>query len=139
MEYNNKRYESFAYTIYKKYCERTNTKLNEFNVNEPLRFNYAAYPQEGYTYVPFVDVYNGNVPSDIDENSIVLIGAYATGLQDRYLTPIKGGVLSNGVEIHANIIDAFIRNDVLHEFNTIAAAFIVLVVNLSFGLVHYHL
>lgn len=128
MEYNNQRYESFGYTIYKKYCEQKGIKLNDYNVNEALRINYTAMPQEGYTEVSFSDVYNGIVPSDIDENSIVLIGAYATGLQDRYLTPIKGGILVDGVEIHANIIDAYLKNDVLYDFNKIAAAFIVLII-----------
>ena len=135
MEYDEE-YVSFSYKIYEKYCEYNGYKINKYNNNEAYRINYASNPGEGYTTISFSDVYNGIVPSDID-GAIVLVGAYAAGLQDAYYTPIKSGVLTNGVEIHASIIDAYTRNDLVTEVNKALLIISILIIISIFAYLIY--
>ena len=129
-------YVSFSYKIYEKYCEANGYKINKYNNNEAYRINYASEPFEGYTTISFVDIYNGLVPSDL-EDCIVLVGAYAAGLSDSYYTPIKSGVLEYGVEIHANIIDAYTRNDLVEEGNKALIIILVLIIIAVFAYIIY--
>ena len=135
MEYDEE-YVSFSYKIYEKYCEYNGYKINKYNNNEAYRINYASNPGEGYTTISFSDVYNGIVPSDID-GAIVLVGAYAAGLQDAYYTPIKSGVLTNGVEIHANIIDAYTKDDLVVESNKALMIISILIIISLFAYLIY--
>lgn len=54
---------------------------------------------------------NGEVSPSYFENRIVLIGPYATGFKDDFLTPISGKNTLYGVEIHANIIQSLLDNN----------------------------
>ncbi len=106
--------DSFAYAIYRSYQTSRSETARQFNSSDVFRFNYSASSGQGYSIVSFYDVYEGRVPSDT-EGSIVLIGALASGLQDSYFTPIDRGSQSYGVEIHANIIDAFLKDELIVE------------------------
>ena len=79
---------------------------------------------------------NPNKYSDL-EGSIVLIGSYCAGLQDSYFTPINTGSLMYGVEVHANMIDAYIRNDIINEFNASLIIFIAVVILILFAYLIY--
>ena len=135
MEYEEE-YVSFSYKIYEKYCEYYGYKINEYENNEIYRINYASNPGEGYTTISFSDIYHGNVPSDLD-GAIVLVGAYAAGLGDAYYIPIKSGVLTNGVEIHASIIDAYTRNDLVTEVNKALLIISILIIISIFAYLIY--
>ena len=114
MEYDGNIYESFSYMIYKEYNKKLGNDYNIYNNNDIYRINFSAKPQESYTVISFSDVYNGLVPSDI-EDAIVLVGAYAAGMQDSYYTPINRGKLNYGVEVHANIIDSYLKNNLISD------------------------
>ena len=129
-------YDSFSYAIYKKYCEVNNIEIKSYDNNSIYRINYSAIPGESYTVVSFSDVYNNIVPSDI-EGAIVLIGAYCTGLQDMYYTPIKSGVQNYGVEIHANIIDCYLKDNLITEVPNYLISLIGLLIILIFAYVIY--
>ena len=135
-KYNDVIYPSFSYEIYKRYCDVNGYDLNQYKNNQKYRINYTAYPGYGYTVVSFSDVYNGNIPSDI-ENGIVLIGAYSEELQDSLYTPIKAGKKMYGVEVHANIIDSYTRNDFSVDINFALALFIGLLLILLFAYIIY--
>lgn len=114
MEFDNNTYESFSYSIYKEYNKKIGKDYTKYKNNDIFRINYSANPQESYTVLSFSDIYNGFVPDDI-EDAIVLIGAYCAGMQDSYYTPINRGVLNYGVEVHANIIDSFLKNNLISD------------------------
>lgn len=102
---------SFAYTIYMEYAKKNNLPTQ---ITPPLdnlnRFHiaFSGLPGDYYAGNSFVRVLDGTIPADFFANSIVLIGPYATGMQDQYYTPIDTSQLMYGVEIHANILQAII-------------------------------
>jgi CHASE2 domain-containing sensor protein/signal transduction histidine kinase len=67
-----------------------------------------------YPVVSFASVLHGEVPASFFHRKLVLVGATASGLRDRFATPVSGreGVMS-GVEIHANILDALLSHHVI--------------------------
>lgn len=64
---------------------------------------------QNYTKLSFASVLAGNVPADQLRGRIVLIGVTASGLYDRFATPVSGelGPLP-GVYIHANVLDTLL-------------------------------
>ena len=77
--------------------------------------------QEGFWYLPFTgapgdysesiplyDVIEGNIPPEYFADRIVLIGPYAVGLQDSYITAMDHAVPMYGVEYQANVIEAIL-------------------------------
>ncbi|SFU21658.1 CHASE2 domain-containing protein [Paraburkholderia aspalathi] len=64
---------------------------------------------QNYAKLSFADVLAGNVPADKLCGRIVLIGVTASGLYDRFATPVSGelGPLP-GVYIHANVLDTLL-------------------------------
>ena len=117
-------YESFSYSIYKKHMVNLGKDFNRYNKNEYYRFKYSAKPNTAYTIVSLTDILNDRIPLDDFKNSIVLVGAYATGLGDDFYTPIKRGSKMYGVEIHANLIDAYINDNLLKDSNSYLNLFI---------------
>ncbi len=66
-----------------------------------------AGPPGSYATVSFVSVLQGEVPPELLRDRIVLVGATAAGLGDRFATPVGGTRdLMAGVEVQANIVDA---------------------------------
>ncbi len=59
--------------------------------------------QDSFAYFSARDVLDGGLAPGSLQGKIVLVGAWATGLGDRHLTP--SGRILNGLEIHATIID----------------------------------
>lgn len=105
------RIKSFSRTIYEKYCEQKGTVPNP----EPKTtegFFYIPYTAKSGGYYDFVsvsDLYYGTIDSSFFSGKIVLIGPYAAGLQDEYRTSLDHAVSTYGVEIQANLVDAFRR------------------------------
>lgn len=101
-------YGSFAYEIYSLYCENTGNTMNtpKLDKNGRMWINYAGRPYD-YEYISFCDVVSGKVDARIFTDCIVLIGAYATGLQDQFAVPNSANQMF-GVEIHANIVQALL-------------------------------
>jgi CHASE2 domain-containing sensor protein/signal transduction histidine kinase len=64
---------------------------------------------ENYTKLSFVNVLAGKVPAEQLRGRIVVIGVTASGLYDRFATPVSGelGPLP-GVYIHANVLDTLL-------------------------------
>jgi CHASE2 domain-containing sensor protein/signal transduction histidine kinase len=64
---------------------------------------------QSYTRLSFASVLAGNVPADQLRGRIVVIGVTASGLYDRFATPVSGelGPLP-GVYIHANVLDTLL-------------------------------
>jgi len=65
-----------------------------------------------YNYISPVDIIEGKVQKEEIEGKFVLIGTSALGLFDLRAIPLDSTI--PGVEIHANVIDNILQNDILH-------------------------
>lgn len=105
---------SFAFEIYKKFAQKLGLEINydiPTDENGEFYIPYSAKPGGYSDSFSFVDVLKGKINPDIFEDKIVLIGPYATGLMDNYITSIEHNEQMYGVEIHANIIDTLINGN----------------------------
>jgi CHASE2 domain-containing sensor protein/nitrogen-specific signal transduction histidine kinase len=74
-----------------------------------------AGPPGSFPQVSFVDVLNGRVPPDVVAGRIVLVGATAAGMGDRFSTPMSGTLETmSGVELHANYLDSILEGRMIH-------------------------
>lgn len=102
---------SFSNAIYHLYCDRqgiTPSRVKTDKYGKTL-INYSGKPND-YEYISMLDVLNGSVDSRTFGGSIVLVGAYAAGMQDNFNVPNGNSRQMFGVEIHANILQAFMQN-----------------------------
>ena len=67
---------------------------------------YAGKPFD-YEAVSMSDLLSGKVDSRVFTDCIVLVGAYANGLQDQFSVPNSANEMF-GVEINANIIQGYL-------------------------------
>ena len=95
----------------------------------------------GFWYVPFcgrpgdfsesigvIDVLEGRVPAEYFSGKIVLIGPYAAGLQDSYVTAADHAQTMYGVEYQANLIQSLLWGDYkkeVMEFSQLAVLFFI--------------
>ena len=72
---------------------------------------YFAYSGKagGYSVVSMADVLDGTVNAAVFKDAVVLVGAYAVGMQDSYMPAIDHSSQMYGVEIHANILEALLE------------------------------
>ena len=95
------------------------------------RFFYIPYtgrPGDFYDGVSISRLIRGEIPAAYWAGKIVLIGPYATALQDAYFTPIDKGTQMFGVEIQANMIQSLLENNVKKELPSLpqlAALFVL--------------
>ncbi len=96
-----------SYRTYTRYCELTGTEafVPELDERGCLWIDYAGRPYD-YEHIPITDVLDGTVDPRAFRDCVVLIGAYALGLRDEYSVPGSSEQMF-GVEINANIIQAF--------------------------------
>lgn len=92
-----------------------------------LYLNFRG-PAKSYKYISAVDVYNNTADKKSLEGKFVLIGTSAYGLMDLRSTPMDSVI--PGVEVHANMIDNLLNNDMLRkpsweELANIGAIFII--------------
>ena len=101
-------YTSLSYQIYLEYCESMNLTPVKPNTDENgvQWIYYAGKPYE-YESISLIDVLEGKVDARVFTDCIVLVGAYATGLQDQFMVPNSSNQMF-GVEINANIIQGFL-------------------------------
>ncbi len=77
-----------------------------------LHLNFKG-PFRSYKYISCVDILNDKVEASEIEGKFVLIGTSAYGLMDMRSTPLDSVIA--GVEIHANMIDNLLNNDMLSK------------------------
>ncbi|HCD6623260.1 TPA: CHASE2 domain-containing protein [Pseudomonas aeruginosa] len=64
----------------------------------------------GFPSVPYVSVLRGEVPDSLLRDRLILVGATAPGLGDRYVTPLSASLgTTPGVEIQANILNGLLQ------------------------------
>jgi signal transduction histidine kinase len=67
-------------------------------------------PEGAFRSVAFANVIAGEVPQAFFKNKIILVGATAPGLGDRFPVPGPAGSTMSGVEIQANMLSGLMHN-----------------------------
>ena len=108
----NGRIYSFARVIYEKFCRVKGIEPKILPWMERDGLFYLTFTAKSYSSGKnFYDLLRNNVPTEIFRDKIVLIGPYASGLQDAAPTSFDRSDLMFGIDIHANAIQAFMRGD----------------------------
>lgn len=77
--------------------------------------DFTGMPGDYYEHISVTDLLDGSVPADYFAGRIVLVGPYAAGLQDQYVTAIGHAEPMYGVEIQANAIQAILEENYRQE------------------------
>ena len=80
-----------------------------------LHINFRG-PFKSYRYISAVDVYNNTIKDKDIQGKFILIGTSAYGLMDLRSTPMDSVIA--GVEVHANVIDNLLHQDMLTKPST---------------------
>ena len=125
---------SFNAAVYEKYMEsigRTPTYPTDEN---GMTFRYSGEPGD-YESVSLIDVLDGTVPPEAFDGCIVLVGAYAAGMLDAYFVPVERSAQMYGVEIHANVIQAYMDGKDLVEIPVWVDAIVAAVIAMALALI----
>ena len=108
--YDGVTYQTFAKTVYDKYCETLGITPNEIPTDKTGRsiINYSGKPRD-YEYISLADVLDGKIDPRIFSDSVVFVGAYDPAMQDDFIVPNGGSSQMYGVEIHANIFQSYLQ------------------------------
>jgi adenylate cyclase len=123
-------YQIFAREIYEQYCE----SLGIEPAPQPTRrgdapyIKYSGKPGDFSESISALDIITGDVPGDYFEDRIVIIGPYDATLQDNYQTAITHDENMFGVEIQANIVQAYINDEWPTEMTDKATKALVLII-----------
>ncbi len=108
---------SFSRVIYEKYCKAHGLEINP-EAAPQSNFWYIPYTTKSggyYDFISVADIYYGRIDPEFFSGKVVLIGAYTVGLQDSYYTSADKATPTYGIEIQANIIDAYRKGFYPHE------------------------
>lgn len=133
VEYNGASIPSFAFQVADSYLAQSGAHCPEPEGDSAgmFRFFYAGKSGE-YPHVSMKRVLEGKVPASEFRGKIILVGAYASGMQDAYRGTADVGSNVYGVEIQANIIQSLldgttaINADILYHAALFAAFTLVL-------------
>ncbi len=99
---------SFAWEIYRSYLEsRGETPALPKTDNNVYGFDYTAAPGM-YELYSYADIAAGRCDMKVFKDSIVLVGAYSSGMMDQYMVPVARSTVMNGVEVQANHVNALL-------------------------------
>jgi adenylate cyclase len=144
-------FRSFALTVAEQYRRepllhvsgggtRWRSAIGPWVPTEPdgsLLINFAA-PPHAFTTVPYIRVLDGTAPAGVFKDRIVLVGA-TTAPSDAFFTPfysplfVETSRLMPGVEIHANIVDMFLRGLFLGRVGAGVTLLLFLVIGVTAG------
>ena len=111
LEHEGERKYSLSSKVYQVYQESRGEKAvlpETYGRNNRFYFTYSG-KAGGYSVISMADVLDGTVDAAIFRDAVVLVGAYAVGMQDSYMPAIAHNSQMYGVEIHANIIEALLE------------------------------
>lgn len=125
----------FSKAIYDEYCKYDDAYLVDVPTDKygKTMINYSGKPGD-YEHISLVDVLNGKIDTRAFKNSIVLVGAYATGMQDNFNVPNGYSSQMYGVEIHANILQSLMDGRFSVNANPVVVG---LIAGILAGLVHF--
>jgi len=127
---------SLSARVYQRYCEHMGIPPQQPKLVSGNAFGFTFSGKSGdYEVVSLCDVLDGKIDERVFRNSIVLIGAYAPGMQDGYNVAVQRGQQMYGVEIHANIIEALLEGKTFVPVSVMGYAFVVTAIALAFLLI----
>lgn len=133
----NGRLFSFARVIYERWCEAMGEEPNPCPETTEGGFFYLPFSAAAGAYcdgISFLDLLDGDVDPAFFRDRIVLIGPYASGLQDAYPTSLDHALPMFGVEIQANGIEAFQKGFYPREVRVAAQVLILLAASIAAAL-----
>ena len=125
---------SFAWTVaerYKEACGREPVKLPPVDARGFWYVPFCGVPGDFDESISVADLLSGEITAEYFAGKIVLIGPYAAGLQDSYLTAADHAAPMYGVEYQANVIQALLREDYKQEAGDGIQLFILFLVLLA--------
>ena len=125
---------SFSRMLYKLYASAHGLRETSTPTVTGSGFFYVPFtarPGDYYDNISIIDLVEGRVDPGYFAGKIVLIGPYAAGMQDEYRTSIDHAAPMYGIEIQANLIDAYRRGFYPQEANRIEQ--LLLLFLFSFG------
>lgn len=138
---------SFAAQVYRKY-----TGQLPACVEAGERMGYIPFSAQPFDFygsetagLSFSKVVKGEIPPEMFAGSIVLVGPYTIGMMDAYYTAVSHNVPMYGVEVHANILQAFLEDNQKKEISLAASLLItvaamgILLLCLKAGQIRYPL
>ena len=113
---------SFARVVYEHWCDSVGETPSPLPKTSAFGFYYLPFSASGGEYcdgISFLDLLDGTVDPIFYKDKIVLIGPYASGMQDAYPTSLNHASLMQGIDIQANTIEAFRKGFYPREANRI--------------------
>ncbi len=92
-------------------------RLPETDANGRYYLAFSARPGSYSEGLSLIRLLRGEIPASWYAGKIVLIGPYAAGLQDSYLTAVDRARLMYGVEVHANAIQGLLEENYKRELS----------------------
>lgn len=128
---------SFAYQAASLYAEEKGITISEPPCNARGQFyvSFSAKPYGYYDGVNLSALINGKVPSEYFAGKLVLIGPYATGFTDSYITPIDKSQTMYGVEYHANVIQSILEGNYKESISDNIQALVLFLVSFAYFLI----
>lgn len=125
-QFENKTRYMFSRLMYEKYAEKMGITPSDIPTDKSGRtiINYSGKPGD-YECISMSDVLSGKIDSRAFAGSIVLVGAYAPGMQDNFKVPNGSSSQMYGVEIHANILQSYLDGRFSINGNTYIYALIM--------------
>ena len=111
---------SFARVIYERWCSAAGQAPSPLPKTSSFGFYYLPFSASAGQYcdgIGFSDLLEGDVDPAFFKGKIVLIGPYASGMQDACPTSLNRAALMQGVDIQANTIQAFQKGFYPRELN----------------------
>jgi len=135
MEGENENLLSLSAKVYETYCEKQGIEFQQPKLISGGAFGFTFSGKSGaYERISLCDVLDGKIDTRIFRDTIVMVGAYAPGMQDSYNVAVQKGTQMYGVEIHANIVEALLEGKVYTPVSVVGSALIAALVAALFML-----
>lgn len=136
METGEEKILSLSARVYQRYCEQMGMAVRQPKLISGNAFGFTFSGKSGgYEVISLCDVLDGKIDSRVFRDSIVLVGAYAPGMQDSYNVAVQRGQQMHGVEIHANIIEAMLEEKTFTPVSPVGYALAVSLIAAVFLLI----
>lgn len=134
--YQDEKILSLAAKIYEKYCLSQGIEMKAPELISDVAFGFTFSGKSGtYEVLSLCDVLDGKIDARVFKDSIVMVGAYAPGMQDSYNVAVQRGAQMYGVEIHANIVEALLEGKTYTPVSVTGYAVMAAVIAVLFFLI----
>jgi adenylate cyclase len=95
--------------------------------SDEILVNFSG-PPTTFPWVPYYQVITGEVRPEFFRGKIVLIGPTSEPMHDVFATPFtRGGELMPGVEIHANVLETYLRGNPVRALGPVVSTTLAVV------------